>query len=38
MSGLEASRVLAPHLWDYEKQEIQEFEQVYFFNVGERLK
>ena len=38
MSGIEASKVLAPNLWDYEKTEILDYETVYFFNVQERIK
>lgn len=38
MSNTEASRVLAPYLWEYEKKELQsEFDTVYFFNVNERI-
>lgn len=38
MSGEEASRLLAVYLWDYEKQEILEYENAYYFNVNERMK
>ena len=38
MSGPEASKILGPHLWDYEKTEILDFETVYFFNTSERIK
>jgi dual specificity tyrosine-phosphorylation-regulated kinase 2/3/4 len=38
MSAQEAFKVLQPLLWDYEKTEILEFENVYFFNIVERKK
>lgn len=38
MTGQEAARVLHQYLWEYEKAEILDYEQVYFFNVQERVK
>jgi len=38
MSAQEASRVLQPYLFEYEKKEILEFETIYYFNVQERIK
>ncbi len=38
MSGTEALKLLGPHLWDYEKSEILDFETIYFFNISERIK
>lgn len=32
----EASKVLAPYLWEMEKREIFEFKTIYFFPVNER--
>jgi hypothetical protein len=33
MSGTEAARVLNPYLWEFEKAEILEYEQIYYFNI-----
>lgn len=30
--------MLSPYLWEYEKQEILEYDVIYFFNVNERVK
>jgi len=38
MSSQDASRVLAPYLFEYEKKEIFEFDTIYYFNVQERIK
>ena len=38
MSAQEASRVLQPYLFEYEKKEILEFETIYYFNVQERQR
>jgi len=38
MSGVEASRVFSQHLWEYEKSEVIDFDQIFFFNVQERIK
>lgn len=38
MTGSEACKVLSNHLWEYEKTEILDFEQVYYFNISERIK
>jgi hypothetical protein len=38
MTGAEALKALSPHLWDYEKTEILDYETVYFFNTSERIK
>jgi hypothetical protein len=38
MSGSDASKALAPYLWEFEKSEILEIESVYYFNISERLK
>jgi hypothetical protein len=38
MSGAEALKILGPHFWDYEKSEILDYENVYFFNSSERIK
>lgn len=38
MSGDEASKVLAPYLWEVEREELKEYDTVYFFNVAERKK
>lgn len=34
----EAYKILLPYLWEYEKQEILEFDMIYFFNINERRK
>ena len=38
MTPDEASKVLAPYLWEIEKRELFEFDTIYFFNVNERIK
>eukprot|EP00351_Strombidinopsis_sp_SopsisLIS2011_P003484 CAMPEP_0116871776 /NCGR_PEP_ID=MMETSP0463-20121206/2269_1 /TAXON_ID=181622 /ORGANISM="Strombidinopsis sp, Strain SopsisLIS2011" /LENGTH=66 /DNA_ID=CAMNT_0004510821 /DNA_START=1110 /DNA_END=1310 /DNA_ORIENTATION=- len=38
MTPDEASKVLAPYLWEIEKRELFEFDTIYFFNVQERVK
>ena len=38
MTPQDASRVLAPYLWEHEKKEIFEFETIYYFNIQERIK
>lgn len=38
MNPQDASRVLAPYLWEHEKKEIFEFETIYYFNIQERIK
>jgi len=38
MSCQDASRILAPYLWDIEKKEIFEFDTIYYFNIQERIK
>ena len=38
MSSLEAKKILAPYLWEYEKNEILDYDMVYFFPVDERVK
>ncbi len=38
LTSEEALRVLAPYLLDYEKQEIKEFDTIYYFNIIERRK
>ena len=38
MNAEEASRVLAPYLWEVERREIFEFDTIYFFPVAERKK
>lgn len=38
MNPQDASRVLAPYLWEHEKKEIFEFDTIYYFNIQERIK
>ena len=38
MSPQDASRVLAPYLWECEKREIFEYDTIYYFNISERVK
>jgi serine/threonine protein kinase len=38
MSCQDASRILAPYLWEIEKKEIFEFDTIYYFNIQERIK
>jgi len=38
MTAEEASRVLAPYLWEVERREIFEYDTIYFFPVAERKK
>jgi len=33
MSAVEAAKVFHQQLWDYERQEIIDYESIYFFNV-----
>jgi len=34
----QAVRHLGPFLWECEKREIMEYDEIYFFNVNERVK
>jgi len=38
MSCQDASRILAPYLWEIEKKEIFEFDTIYYLNIQERIK
>ena len=38
MSAEDASRMLAPYLWEIERREIFEYETIFFFPVAERKK
>jgi hypothetical protein len=34
----DAVRVLSPYLWEFERNEILEYDMIYFFNINERKK
>jgi len=38
MTPDEATRVLAPYMWELERREVHEFDTIYFFPLAERKK
>ena len=38
MSSTEAARTLSHYLFETERQEILDYETVYYFNIAERMK
>ena len=36
MTGEQAAQVLKDYLWEYERKEILEYQNVYWFNIAER--